>query len=99
MLTGRNRTRSGGFRTTLYNVKPMETPETAVTITDTQTNKSFTHNYTINIPAAIGANGGYVGFTAGTGGLTAVQDILTWTYSPSASASPRSGRTSSSRFK
>lgn len=60
----------------------------AVTITDTQTNKSFTKNYSINIPGKVGSNGGYVGFTAGSGSLVAVQDILTWTFAASASASP-----------
>jgi endoglucanase len=59
----------------------------AVTIKDTQTNTTFAHNYTINIPATVGANSAYVGFTAGTGGLTATQDILTWTFSPQASPS------------
>jgi endoglucanase len=59
----------------------------AVTIKDTQTSATFTHNYTINIPASVGSNSAYVGFTAGTGGLTATQDILTWTYSPPASPS------------
>lgn len=52
------------------------------TITDTATNATFTTNYTVNIPAIVGANGAYVGFTGGTGGATAVQDILSWTYTP-----------------
>jgi hypothetical protein len=30
----------------------------------------------------VGGNSAYVGFTAGTGGLTAVQTILDWTYQP-----------------
>src|SRR5579862_9856238 len=59
----------------------------AETIKDTQTNTTFTRNYTINIPATVGANSAYVGFTAGTGGLAATQDILTWTFSPNASPS------------
>ena len=52
------------------------------TITDTATNATFSTNYTVNIPAIVGANGAYVGFTGGTGGATAVQNILSWTYTP-----------------
>jgi fibronectin type 3 domain-containing protein len=60
----------------------------SVTITDTQTNKSATHDYTIDIPGTVGGNGAYVGFTAGTGGQTAIQNILTWTYAPNSTTSP-----------
>src|SRR5258705_3018828 len=49
------------------------------TITDSTVGKSFTKSVTINIPSFTG-NTAYVGFTGGTGGLTAVQDIRTWTY-------------------
>ena len=52
------------------------------TVTDTVTHASFTHAYTINIPGTIGGSTAYVGFTGATGGATAVQDILTWTYTP-----------------
>jgi len=52
------------------------------TITDTATQATFSQSYAIDIPAIVGANGAYVGFTAGTGGATAVQDILSWTYTP-----------------
>jgi fibronectin type 3 domain-containing protein len=55
-----------------------------VTITDATTNASAAQSYTVNIPAIVGATTGYVGFTAGTGGLTASQSILSWTYTPSA---------------
>jgi fibronectin type 3 domain-containing protein len=51
-------------------------------ITDDATKAVFTHSYTVNIPAAVGGTLGYVGFTAGTGKLTAVQKILDWTYTP-----------------
>ena len=44
--------------------------------------------YTVNIPQVIGSNTAFVGFTGGTGGLTAVQNILTWAYSPTASTVP-----------
>jgi hypothetical protein len=52
-----------------------------VTITDTVSNASQTQNYTINIPSTIGGTTAYVGFTAATGGLNAIQDIRTWTFS------------------
>jgi len=38
----------------------------------------------VNIPSTVGANTAYVGFTAGTGGETATQDILTWTFTSGA---------------
>ena len=51
-----------------------------LTLTDTVTGASFSASEVINIPATVGANAAYVGFTAGTGGATAVQQILNWTY-------------------
>jgi len=51
-----------------------------LTITDTVTNASFTTSQAINIPATVGGNTAYVGFTGGTGGLTAVQGVANWTY-------------------
>ncbi len=55
----------------------------AMTITDTSTGGTFSTTFTnINIPATVGGNTAYVGFTGGTGGLTATQDILTWSYTP-----------------
>jgi fibronectin type 3 domain-containing protein len=59
-----------------------------VTITDTTTNASASQSYTVNIPQVIGNSTGFVGFTGGTGGQTAVQNILTWVYSPTATALP-----------
>ncbi|HEV2947776.1 MAG TPA: fibronectin type III domain-containing protein, partial [Gemmataceae bacterium] len=59
-----------------------------VTIKDTVTNKSATQNYTIDIPTTLGATLDYVGFTGATGGANAAQDILTWTYAPTAATSP-----------
>jgi flagellar biosynthesis/type III secretory pathway chaperone len=50
-----------------------------LTLTDTVTNASFTTSTAINIPATVGGNTAYVGFTAGTGGESAVQQILNWT--------------------
>jgi parallel beta-helix repeat protein len=49
-------------------------------ITDTVTKASATQTYTVDIPAAVGGETAYVGFTAGTGGETSVQDILSWSY-------------------
>jgi fibronectin type 3 domain-containing protein len=58
------------------------------TIKDTKTNASATFNYPINIPGTVGGNNAYVGFTGGTGGQTAQQDILSWTFTPGATVSP-----------
>jgi hypothetical protein len=53
-----------------------------MTITDTTTPAdTFTISWTVNIPGTVGGNTAYAGFTAGTGGLTAQQEIITWTYS------------------
>jgi hypothetical protein len=60
------------------------TPKTlTVTITDTVTTISAMQTYTVDIPTLVGGNTAFVGFTGGTGGLTATQDILNWTYTPS----------------
>jgi hypothetical protein len=50
-------------------------------LTDTVTGDAFSQAYTVNIPSTVGANTAYVGFTGGTGGYTAIQNIKTWTYS------------------
>jgi len=54
-----------------------------MTITDAS-NKAdtFTTSWTVNIPATVGGNSAYVGFTGGTGGVTAIQDILSWSSTP-----------------
>lgn len=51
---------------------------------DLVTNKTFVLTKAINIPQIVGANTAYVGFTGSTGGLTASQKILTWTYATQA---------------
>jgi len=51
-----------------------------LTITDTVTNASFTTSAAINIPSVVGGNTAYAGFTGGTGGSAAVQNVLSWTY-------------------
>jgi hypothetical protein len=50
------------------------------TIVDTQTGAFVVETYTVNIPALVGGNAAYVGFTGGTGDLTSTQKILTWTF-------------------
>ncbi|WP_162136313.1 fibronectin type III domain-containing protein [Zavarzinella formosa] len=59
-----------------------------VTITDTVTAKFFTRIYPLDLPAVIGTRNAYVGFTGATAGLTAVQDVLSWTFSPNAVQTP-----------
>ncbi len=49
-------------------------------ITDTATKVSFTTSYQVNIPSFVGGSIAYIGFTGGTGSLTALQDIQTWTF-------------------
>jgi len=39
----------------------------------------FTTSWAVNIPGAVGANTAFAGFTGGTGGATATQEILNWT--------------------
>jgi hypothetical protein len=52
-----------------------------MTITDaTNSSQTFTASWPINIPGTVGSNTAYLGFTGGTGGLTAIQEILDWTY-------------------
>ncbi|MEQ1472387.1 MAG: choice-of-anchor D domain-containing protein, partial [Candidatus Acidiferrum sp.] len=58
-----------------------------LSITDTVTNAVFTKTYTINIPVTLGnVTTAYAGFTGGTGGLSATQNILNWTLGPLAPA-------------
>jgi hypothetical protein len=57
-----------------------------LTLTDTVTGASFQASQALNIPAIVGANAAYVGFTGGTGGESATQQILSWTYSSGAPA-------------
>lgn len=51
---------------------------------DTVTNDNFSMTKVIDIPQTVGADTAYVGFTGGTGGLSASQKLLTWTYSTQA---------------
>jgi hypothetical protein len=56
-----------------------------LTITDTHTKASFTDSWKIDIPTTVGGNTAYVGFTAGTGYATALQEVQSWTYSSGSS--------------
>jgi ribonuclease HI len=51
-----------------------------MTITDQLANATFTQAWPIDIAQVIGSDSAYVGFTGGTGGLSASQKILTWTF-------------------
>jgi hypothetical protein len=52
-----------------------------MTITDaTAPSKTFSTSWPVNIPAAVGGNTAYVGFTGATGSLSAIQEIINWTY-------------------
>jgi Legume lectin domain. len=51
-----------------------------VTITDTVTQKSAHQSYLIDIVSAVGGNQAYIGFTAGTGGLSAIQEVQSWSF-------------------
>jgi len=53
------------------------------TITDLITSATFPTSYTVDIPSKVvldSSNLFYLGFTGGTGGLAAIQDVMTWTF-------------------
>jgi hypothetical protein len=52
-----------------------------MTLTDTLTQASVVEVFPVNIPAIVGASTAYVGFTGSTGTFTAIDNILTWSYS------------------
>ena len=49
-------------------------------ITDTISGATFSNTFPVNIPQTVGGNTAYVGFTGGTGQETAIQQILSWTF-------------------
>jgi len=51
-----------------------------MTLTDTVTNASVTEVFPVNIPSLVGSSTAYVGFTGGTGAMSATQNVLSWTY-------------------
>jgi hypothetical protein len=55
-----------------------------MTLTDTVTDATWSHYfYGVNLPSLVGGSTAYIGFTGGTGGLSATEDINGWTYLPS----------------
>ena len=55
------------------------------TLQDTVTSGTLTKVYrNIDISSAVGGNTALIGFTGGTGGKTATQNILSWSYSSTA---------------
>jgi hypothetical protein len=60
-----------------------------MTITDAVVNATFTQGWQVNIPATVGSDFAYVGFTGGTGGETASQKIESWTWVSTAPAIPQ----------
>jgi hypothetical protein len=51
-------------------------------ILDLATGAEFSHDYAVDIRRFVGGDTAYVGFGGGTGGLTAIEDIQNWTYTP-----------------
>ncbi len=49
-------------------------------LTDTVTGDTFTQAFTVDIPGTVGATTAYAGFTGGSGGYGAIQNIKAWTF-------------------
>ena len=61
-----------------------------MTITDTVTPvKTFSTSWKVNIPSAVGGNTALVGFSGGSGGTTAVQDVVSWSFTNAATPPPQ----------
>lgn len=60
----------------------------SMTIADVVTGATYSTSWTVNIPALVGGNTAYVGFTGGTGGSSSSQKVLTWAFTPGAAATP-----------
>ena len=58
------------------------------TLTDLSTHATFTRTYPVNLVSVLGGSTAYLGFTAGTGGQSAQQDILSWSYNAAFSGTP-----------
>jgi hypothetical protein len=52
----------------------------SLTMTDTVSGASYTTNYTVNIPAYVGSNLAYVGFSGATGANYSVQTVSNFTF-------------------
>jgi hypothetical protein len=59
-----------------------------MTLTDAIVNKTFTQSWTVNLPAIVGGNTAYVGFTGGSGGKSSSQKVETWTLTSTPPSSP-----------
>ncbi len=51
-----------------------------VRITNTGTQQFAEHSYAVNIPTKVGGTLAHVGFSGGTGGLNAFQEVRTWRF-------------------
>jgi hypothetical protein len=51
-----------------------------MTLTDVVTLATWSQSFPINIPATVGGNTAYVGFTGGTGNLSASEKVTYWSY-------------------
>jgi fibronectin type 3 domain-containing protein len=79
-------TLGGGVNLHSGDVLNVQMAYNGTTLTMTMTDASvpadtYTTSWPVNIPSLAGGNTAYVGFTAGTGGLSATQQVLNWTYS------------------
>ena len=86
-------TLGGGVNLHSGDVLNVQTTYNGTTLTMTITDASvpadtYTTSWPVNIPSLAGGNTAYVGFTAGTGGLSATQQVLNWTYSTGSGTTP-----------
>ncbi len=51
-----------------------------LSLVDTMTNAAWSERFGVDIPTVVGGNEAYIGFTGGTGELSSVQQILSWTF-------------------
>jgi hypothetical protein len=57
----------------------------AMTVIDVYTQQSFSTSWSVDVPGTVGGTSAYVGFTGASGGGTAIQEILSWSFvSPAA---------------
>jgi hypothetical protein len=59
-----------------------------MTLTNPISLQSWSYAWPINIPGTVGGSTAYVGFTGGTGRLTASQKVTSWTYAAGQPAQP-----------
>ena len=53
-------------------------------LVDATTLKTFSTNYVVNIPSAVGGNMAFIGFSGGSGGWTARQTISKFSFNAAA---------------